>query len=125
MDVHITLTTIDYAVIASYIVAVLTLGLWVSFRKEHSDDLFLAGRSLGWGSIGLSIFGTNVSPAMMISSCSIAYTSGMVAANFEWLAWLCLLLFAMVFLPHYLNTQISTMPEFMSRRYGEGCRIFV
>ena len=32
---------------------------------------------------------------------------------------------AMIFMPHYLNTKISTMPEFMSHRYGNGCRKFL
>ena len=125
MDIHSALTTLDYGVITVYIVAVLGLGFWVSLRKKHSDDFFLAGRSLKWGNIGLSIFGTNVAPSMLIASCAIAYTDGMVASSFEWLAWPFLMLLAMVFLPHYLSTRISTMPQFLERRYGEGCRRFL
>ena len=49
----------------------------------------------------------------------MAYSTGMVTANFEWLAWWFLMLLAMLFVPHYLNTKISTMPEFMKRRFGE------
>ncbi|MBN1491534.1 MAG: sodium/solute symporter, partial [Phycisphaerae bacterium] len=45
-------------------------------------------------------------------------TMGMVTANFEWLAWPFLMLLAMVFAPHYLNMRISTMPEFVRRRFG-------
>ncbi len=125
MDIHSALRTVDFVVIGIYIVALLSLGFWVSFRKKHSTDLFLAGRSLGWPNIGLSIFGTNISPSMMIASCGIAYASGMVAGNFEWLAWIFLLLLAMVFMPHYLNTKISTMPQFMSCRFNESCRNFL
>ncbi|MHC4196233.1 MAG: hypothetical protein ACYSQZ_09930 [Planctomycetota bacterium] len=82
MDIHSSLTMIDYAVILVYIILLLSLGFWVSFRKKHTTDLFLAGNTLGWPNVGLSIFGTNVSPTMMIASCGIAYSSGMVAANF-------------------------------------------
>jgi SSS family solute:Na+ symporter len=32
------------------------------------------------------------------------------------------MLLAMVFIPHYLNTQISTMPEFLQRRYDQTTR---
>ncbi len=125
MEIHNALTSLDYAVILIYIVALLGLGFWVSYAKRDSDDLFLAGRSLGWCNIGLSIFGTNVNPSFMIASCGVAYTSGMVAANFEWMAWPFLMLLAMVFVPKYLNTKISTMPEFMSKRYNESCRVFL
>ena len=125
MDIHSSLTVLDYMVIIIYIIALLSLGFWVSYTKRDSGDLFLAGRSLGWGNIGLSLFGTNVNPSFMIASCGVAYTSGMVAANFEWMAWPLLMLLAMVFVPQYLNARISTMPEFMSLRYNEACRDFL
>lgn len=124
-SIHESLTRLDYIVIVVYVVSLLSLGFWVSFRKNKSDDLFLAGRTLGWGNIGLSIFGTNVNPTFMIASCGVAFSSGIVAANFEWQAWWFLMLLAMVFAPHYMNTRISTMPEFMSRRYDERCRNFL
>jgi solute:Na+ symporter, SSS family len=125
IDIRGNLQNIDFIVIAIYIVVVMAIGFWVSFRKKHSDDLFLAGRQLGWLNIGFSILGTNVSPSMMISSCGVAYATGMVAGNFEWLAWFFLLLLAMVFVPHYINTSICTMPEFMSRRFGQSCHTFL
>ncbi len=118
------LAPLDLVVIGVYLISVIGLGLWVSLRRGGSDDLFLAGRSLRWPGIGLSILGTNINPAMLLSSCAVAYTSGMVAANFEWLAWFFLLLLAMVFVPHYLNTKISTMPEFLERRFDHSCRHF-
>ncbi|MHC4122037.1 MAG: sodium:solute symporter family transporter [Planctomycetota bacterium] len=125
MDIHGSLKLLDFVVIAAYILSVLSLGFWVSFRKQHTDDLFLAGRRLGWANIGLSIFGTNVSPSMLISSCGIAYSLGMVGGHIEWLAWFFLLLLAMVFIPHYLNTKVSTMPQFMNLRFNNSCREFV
>ena len=73
MEIHEALQPLDFGVIIMYIISVLALGFWVSFKKEHTTDLFLAGRRLGWPNIGLSIFGTNVSPSMMIGSCGVAY----------------------------------------------------
>ena len=125
MDVQIDLHWLDFTVIGVYIALLLAIGFWVSFKKGHSDDLFLAGRTLGWPNIGLSIFGTNVNPSMLLTSCGIAYTTGMVASNFEWLAWIFLFMLAMLFIPHYLNTKVCTMPEFMSRRFSPGCRTFL
>ncbi|MHC4115704.1 MAG: sodium:solute symporter family transporter, partial [Planctomycetota bacterium] len=125
MDIHSSLTMIDYTVILIYIIILLALGFWVSFRKKHTKDIFLAGNTLGWPNVGLSIFGTNVSPTMMIASCGIAYSSGMVAANFEWLAWIFLMLLGMVYFPRYMNMKISTMPEFLEKRFGKPCRHFL
>jgi solute:Na+ symporter, SSS family len=125
LDIKSALQPFDIVVIIVYIICLISLGFWISFSRKESSDLFLAGRNLTWPNIGFSIFGTNVSPSMMLASCSVAYTSGMVAANFEWLAWIFMLLLAMVFVPHYLNMKISTMPEFMERRFDSKCRSFL
>lgn len=121
LAIHEKLGTADYVVIGIYLVVLVAVGFWVSFRKRGggSQDLFLAGRSVKWYNVGLSIFGTNIGPSFLIGSCGIAYTSGMVAANFEWLAWLFIALLALVFIPHYLNLKISTVPQFMKWRYGK------
>ncbi len=122
MDIHASLTLWDYGVIGLYVITLLAIGFYVSYRRSHCDDLFLAGRTLGWANIGLSMWGTNVNPSMMIASAALAYTHGVVGGNFSWYAFPFLMLLAMVFIPHYLNTQVSTMPEFMQRRYNETTR---
>ena len=125
MDIHAKLRLLDFAVILAYLVALLAIGMWVSFRRKGAEDLFLGGRSLGWFNIGMSIFGTNVNPSFLIASCGAGYASGMVVANFDWLAWWFLVLLAMLFVPHYLNTRISTMPQFIERRFGNTAHEFL
>ncbi len=114
----VTLTLLDGVVLAAYLVLLVGIGTFVSYRRRKEEDQFLAGRSFGWFNVGLSIFGTNVSPSFLIGASSAAYATGMVTANFEWLAWPFLLLLAMVFAPHYMTLQIGTMPEFVRRRFG-------
>lgn len=118
MDIYGHLKVLDFVVIAAYVVLLIALGIHVSIRRRHEDDQFLANRSFGWFSVGLSIFATNITPAIMIAAASAAYATGMVTANFEWLAWPFLMLLAMLFAPHYLNTRITTMPQFVRRRFG-------
>lgn len=125
MDIHEKLQWLDFVVIVVYIVTLVSLGMWVSFRRRGAEDLFLGGRSQGWAVVGLSIFGTNVNPSFLISSCSVAYVSGFAAANFEWLAWWLMMLLAMLFVPFYLGTRVSTMPEFILRRFGRGAHTFL
>jgi len=125
MPIHEKLNSLDYTVILVYLTAVVALGFWISFRRRHSEDLFLAGRTLGWTNIGLSIWGTNISPSLMIASCGVAYKSGIVTGNTSWLAWFFLVLLAMLFIPHYLRTKVYTMPEFLAIRFGQPCRNFL
>ena len=65
------LTAIDFGVMALYVVTLVALGAWISFRKKREGHLFLAQKSLGWCSIGFSMWGTNVGPSMLIASTSI------------------------------------------------------
>ncbi len=121
----VAMAPLDIAVFSAYIVALLLIGGIVSYRHRRSEDLFLGGRSMGWGNVGFSIFGTNIGPTFLIATCGAGYTTGMVTANFEWMAWVFLFLLGMVFVPFYLTTKISTMPEFLNKRFGRHCYSFM
>ena len=125
MNLTIALHPLDFAVIGAYLLALIVINTRQRGHTPASDDLFLAGRSLTWPKIGLSIFGTDINPSSLIAGCSIGYTTGIVAGNFDWLAWIFLLLLGMVFIPHYLRTRISTMPEFLKQRFGASCYTFL
>jgi len=118
------LRPVDFVIVAAYMLILLGIGYWVSFvqKKKAGENLFLAERSLGWASIGLNMWGTNVGPSMLIASASIGYTTGIVAGNFAWYAFVFILLLAVVFAPRYLGARVSTLPEYMGRRFGESTR---
>jgi SSS family solute:Na+ symporter len=114
------LTFLDYAIVVVYLVVLVIIGYRASFSKKtkHDESLFLANKSLGWASIGFNMWGTNVGPSMLLAFASIGYTTGIVAVNFDWYAFVFLMLLALVFAPRYLAAKVSTMPEFMGNRYG-------
>src|SRR5688572_25656392 len=114
------LTRLDFAIVAIYLIALLVIGYRASFGKKKKDEtLFLAGNSLNWYNIGFNMWGTNVGPSSLLAFASIGYSTGIVAGNFEWYAFLFLLLLAMVFAPKYIASKVSTMPEYMGKRYGD------
>lgn len=123
-NIHSFLHPIDFVVVVVYLLVLIGLGYWVSFGKKKNKDenLFLAGNSLGWGSIGFTMWGTNVGPSMLVASASIGYTTGIVAGNFGWYAFLFIFLLAMVFAPRYLGARVQTLPEFMGKRFGQSTR---
>ncbi|MFO7657031.1 MAG: sodium:solute symporter [Bacteroidales bacterium] len=121
---HSFLKPIDFAVVAAYLVVLIAIGYWVSFvqKRKSGENLFLAGHSLGWASIGFTMWGTNVGPSMLVASASIGYTTGVVAGNFGWYAFVFIFLLAVVFAPRYLNARVMTLPEFMGKRFGQSTR---
>lgn len=114
----------DGLVMVAYLAILIYAGVHISkkdsgSKTSSSEDLFLSGRSLPWYKVGLSIFSTNVSPSMLVAYFGAAYTGGMVLANFEWMAWIFLMMLSFLFIPHYLKNRISTMPEFLMKRFGK------
>src|SRR5215510_5162209 len=115
------LTILDYSIVIAYLVILMIIGYRasVSKKKKTGEGFFLANKSLGWASVGFNMWGTNVGPSMLLAFASIGYSTGIVAINFDWYAFVFLFLLAMVFAPKYLAARVTTMPEFMGNRYGE------
>lgn len=117
------LQLIDYIIVAVYLLVLMFIGYKASVgRRKKDENLFLAGKSLKWYSIGFNMWGTNVNPSMLLTCASAGYVSGMAFANFEWLAFIFLFVLAIVFAPRYLASKVTTMPEFMGQRYGDTTR---
>lgn len=116
--------TLDYIIIAVYMVVLIGIGYWASFikKKKEDENMFLAERSLGWPAIGLNMWGTNVGPSMLLASASAGYTTGIASGNFAWYAFIFILMLAVVFAPRYLGANVSTLPEYMGKRFGQSTR---
>lgn len=115
---------IDYAVIVAYFAVVIGLGWWVYRRTKTGDDLFLAGRSLTWGVVGLSLFASNISSSTLIGLTGAAYTDGIAVANYEWMSAPILVLMCFTTIPLFLRLGIGTIPEFLERRFDRRCRLY-
>ena len=55
------LTSLDYMVLGLYLSAMMGVGLYFSREQRTSRDFFLAGRSMAWFPVGLSVMATLIS----------------------------------------------------------------
>ena len=103
---------------------ILLIGI-LSVRKMKltSQGYFLAGRSLRWGMVGAALFASNISTIHLVGLAASGYNEGLVWGNFEWMATFTLILLGLVFAPFYFKSRISTLPEFLERRYSRGSRM--
>lgn len=121
-----TLNNLDVFVILAYIVGIVILGLWYSRKKNStSEDYFLAGKSLTWSVIGASLFASNISTVHLVGFAESGFNEGLVWGNFEWFSAFELLILAFVFIPFYLRTKITTLPEFLEKRYDSRSRVIL
>jgi len=116
------LSQIDLGIIVIYFFVVLAIGLRMSRGQESGEDLFLAGRNLGWISIGFSLFASNISSTTLIGLVGAAYTGGLYVSNYEWMATVVLVFFVFYYVPIFIRSRITTIPEFLERRFGPASR---
>ena len=116
------LEPLDWVILAAYFVILMAIGIWASMKRKKDSSLFMADHSLSWHHIGFSMWGTNVGPSMLIASASAGCTTGGVSGNYAWYAFVFICLLAFVFAPRYLGAKVTTLPEFMGRRFGQSTR---
>src|SRR5258708_26486368 len=122
-----------------YIRVVVTVGLWAGLKSRRrrpgrglhiagappetsSSDYFLAGKTLKWPMIGLALFATNISCLHLVSLAQSGFDTGLLSGNFEWMAAFTLILLALFFAPFYIRSGVSTLPDFLERRYNRAFR---
>jgi SSS family solute:Na+ symporter len=115
--------TLDFLFLAVY----LGITLWIGFavgRKEKAtvSDYFRAGNRLPWYAIGFSILAAGISSEQFVGEVGYAYKLGLPVANWEWMVFPALSLMLWIFVPLYVRTRITTMPEYLQLRYGPRAR---
>jgi SSS family solute:Na+ symporter len=118
------ITTLDIWVLAAYFAVIIAIGVWVSRKTESGSDLFLAGRSLTWGIIGFSLFASNISSTTLIGLTGAAYTTGIATSAYEWMAGIPLILLAFIFAPLFFKSRVTTIPEWLERRFDRRARLY-
>lgn len=120
------LGNIDIAVAVVYLVGIVAIGLFAALhhkrRQGEASEYFLAGKSLSWGTIGLALFATNISTVHLVSLAQSGFDSGLLNGNYEWFAAFTLVLLGLIFAPFYIRSGISTLPDFLEKRYNRMCR---
>ncbi|XP_065565912.1 sodium/myo-inositol cotransporter-like, partial [Artemia franciscana] len=91
--------------------------IWKTKRGTVSG-YFLAGRSLTWIPVGASLFASNIGSEHFIGLAGSGAAAGIAVGAFEFNALFLLQLLGWVFLPVYIASKVSTLPEYMTKRFG-------
>ncbi len=122
---HIDISLLDVGIILAYLLGIILIGILSARRKAlSSEGFFLAGRSLHWGMIGAALFAANISTIHMVGLAANGFKDGIVWGNFEWMATFMLIVLSLFFAPFYFKNRVSTLPEFLEKRFGPRSRSF-
>jgi SSS family solute:Na+ symporter len=118
------LTPLDLTILATYFLGVLLFGAYIARRVRTDKDYFLAGRSLPFWAIGLSIVGSDIGAVDLVGLVGNTFRNGLVMANMDWIGTMpAIILAAFVFIPYYWRAGVYSVPEYLGRRYDTRVRI--
>lgn len=116
-------------IISTLVSCVFFMGIvaFVSYQKtkgiaDTKDGYFLAGRGLTGVFIAGSMVLTNLSAETLIGLNGSAYGYNMSSMAWEVTATIATIVMALVFLPRYLSGAFTTLPQFLSNRFGDDVR---
>ena len=118
------LSQVDLIIFIGYLCIMVGIGLWIANREKTktTKDYFLASKSLPWWAIGGSLIASNISSEQIIGMNGSGFAIGIAISSYELMAALTLILVGKFFLPVFLKEGISTMPQFLEKRYDSRTR---
>ncbi|XP_036445418.1 sodium/myo-inositol cotransporter 2 [Colossoma macropomum] len=115
-----TLPAADIVVLVVYFLLILAVGIWSMWKTKRStvNGYFLAGKNMSWWPVGTSLFASNVGSGHFMGLAGSGAASGIGTTAYEWNGMLMVLLLGWLFLPIYIASGVTTMPEYLQRRFG-------
>ena len=116
------LSPVDWAVIAVYLIGIITLGLWLGRGQKTTRDFFLGGRDLPWWGVALSIVATETSALTFIGVPAMLFAKGgnlgFIQVVFGYAIGRILL--AIVMVPIYFKNEIYSPYALIGNAFGPG-----
>src|SRR5262245_9058931 len=117
------LTPIDYAVMATYFIAVLGVGWGLRRVLRTSTDFFLSGRSLSPWITGLAFISANLGAQEVIGMGASGAKYGIATSHFYWVGAIPAMVFVGLFMmPFYYGSRARSVPEYLRLRFDEKTR---
>ena len=120
------ISALDISIFVGYFAVILGIGFFAGRGEgKNAKEYFLAGGKLPWYIVGVSLVAGSVNSEQMVGTVGMAWKHGMKIVNWETWGLPIIPIMIFLFLPIFLRNKISTVPEFMERRFGPACRNYV
>jgi SSS family solute:Na+ symporter len=111
---------LDWIVIAVYLLGLVGVAVFFSFRVKSAGDMFAAGGQSPWWVSGLSGFMTMFSAGTFVVWGGIAYRYGFVAVCISMCYGVAAIAVGWTLAGHWRRLGVSSAAEFLQLRYGPG-----
>ena len=111
------LRTLDWVLLGVYLLGTIALGASFYRGQKTTKDFFLAGRSMSWMPVGLSVVATLFSAISYVAIPSANQKYGLVYACGAVSVFACVPIVNRIFMPFYHHMQVYSAYEYLEKRF--------
>jgi len=115
----------DWAVLVAWLVFLVSYGLWRGRGSSTVNEFLLAGKTMPWYAMGLSIMATQASAITFISTTAQAYVDGMRFVQFYFGLPLAMVILSATVVPVFHRAKVYTAYEYLEYRFDAKTRLLV
>lgn len=116
------MTNFDYIIVVVYILGITALGAQFMRGQQSTQDYFVAGKSLGWLPVGISVMATNFSASSLIGTPGyvVAYDTLMLIRSLSF--FIAIPMSVWLFLRFYSQLNVTSVYEYIGKRFDSRMR---
>src|SRR5450631_632344 len=119
------MTTLDWIVLFGWMAFLVCYGLWRGRGSTSVNQYLLAGKTMPWYAMGLSIMATQASAITFISTTGQAYVDGMRFVQFYFGLPLAMVILSATAVPLFHRAKVYTAYEYLEKRFDTKTRSLV
>lgn len=116
---------LDWIVLAAWLLFTICYGLYRARGTRTTQAYLLAGKTMPWYAMGLSIMATQASAVTFISTTGQSYVDGMRFVQFYFGLPLAMILISMTAVPLFHRANVYTAYEYLEKRFDRRTRTLV
>src|SRR6201996_1701318 len=115
----------DWVVLVGWLIFLVSYGLYRGRGSDSVNKYLLAGKSMPWYAMGLSILATQASAITFISTTGQGYVDGLRFAQFYFGLPVAMILISMTAVPIFHRAKVYTAYEYLEHRFDSKTRALV
>src|ERR1035437_7064480 len=116
------MTTLDWIVLSCWLVFLVSYGLWRGRGSNSVNKYLLAGKTMPWYAMGLSIMATQAGAVTFISTTGQSYVDGMRFVQFYFGLPIAMVILSATAVPIFHRAGVYTAYEYLEKRFDPKTR---
>src|SRR5258708_1946633 len=119
------MSALDWIVLFGWLVFLVGYGLWRGRGSDNVSQFLLAGKTMPWYAMGLSIMATQASAITFVSTTGQGFVDGMRFVQFYFGLPIAMVILSATAVPIFHRAKVYTAYEYLERRFDVKTRALV